>query len=261
MSVTVGLIGGISYTSSVVYYTRLNEMVGKAFPGHSAKIVLISLDLNEYAAAWAADDLPRVTALLVDAASKLEVARCDCIAICSNTAHFAAKEVAAAAPNAQLVHIGECIAIQLTQQLQTPQQMQKKKIGFLSTKYSARSAHIAAMLESRGFEVLMPDVEEQEALHGIIERELSHNVITPASRLMFVSASVRLWREHAVSAIVLGCTEIGLLLRSSDLPPGAPLVIDSLEAHCEVLGDIVCKRRNLGSLTWSYRSLDVRASH
>lgn len=227
---TVGLIGGIAYSSSAVYYSRLNEIVASRRPGHSAKITMVSLDLHEYATLWAKGETDSVIELLVDAATKLKSVGVDFLAICSNTSHFAVPAIKQRVPKLAIVHIGDCIALRLGD---------AKKVGLLSTKFTAKSPHLIQHLSRKGFEIVLPSDDDQERLHEIIEKELSFNILHSESRSFYIDVCAKL-QQTGATHIVLGCTEIGLLLKQSDLPPtGGCTLIDSLDAHVSVVGDIL----------------------
>ncbi|MDB5737477.1 MAG: aspartate/glutamate racemase family protein [Sphingomonas bacterium] len=206
---TIGLIGGMSWESSAEYYRILNRAVRDRLGGnHSAKILLWSFDFAEIERLQHDGDWPALTRLMIDAAIRLEAAGADLLLICTNTMHLMADEVAAAV-NVPLLHIADPAG-------ETVRSAGLRKIGLLGTAFTMeRDFYKGRLAEGFGLDVLVPEAEDRAIVHRIIYEELVAGVINPASREACRGVIARLVTRGA-EAIVLGCTEIMLLVRAED---------------------------------------------
>ncbi len=206
---TIGLIGGMSWESTATYYRLLNEGIKKIYGGfHSAKILLYSIDFAEIEALQSAARWEEAGLLLSDAACRLERAGADCLLICTNTMHKVADQVAASI-RVPLLHIAdataECIVADGL-----------KTVGLLGTRFTMEEDFYRQRLEKRyGLKVLVPDEADRGIVHEVIFSELCLGKIVGKSRAEYKRIAENLARRGA-EAIILGCTEIALLLRSED---------------------------------------------
>ncbi|MEA4919821.1 MAG: aspartate/glutamate racemase family protein [Clostridiaceae bacterium] len=221
---TIGLIGGMSWESTVTYYKIINEAVKHALGGlHSAKIILYSVEFSEIEKCQADGDWEKSADILADAAKKLENAGADFILICTNTMHKVAPQIQSRI-NVPIIHIAEATAEVLKQQ-------GIRKIGLLGTKYTMTQDFYKQKLQSAGISVLVPDEKGIETVNGIIFNELCLGVISDTSKKKFLDIIQELSSQGA-QGIILGCTEIGLLIcqDDTDLPVFDTTWIHALKA-------------------------------
>ena len=205
---TIGLIGGMSWESTVTYYQMINEAVKDTLGGlHSAKILLYSLNFEEIEALQSSGQWEKAGEILADIARKLEQAGADCILICTNTMHKVADTVRAAV-SVPLLHIAEATADALTAG-------GISKVALLGTRYTMTEDFYKCKLVERGIEVLIPEAEDVELINSIIFDELCLGVISDASRQKMLSVIASL-EEKGARGVILGCTEIGLLISRQD---------------------------------------------
>lgn len=206
---TIGLIGGMSWESTVPYYRQINETVKQQLGGlHSAKVILFSVDFHEIERLQHAGDWDAAGAVLADAARALERAGADCLVLCTNTMHkvAAAIESAVAIP---LLHIADPTAAAIKAAGVTC-------VGLLGTRFTMEQDFYRARLEARhGLRVLVPGAPERDTVHRIIYEELCLGQILPASREAYRAVMAQLVAQGA-QAIILGCTEISLLVDARD---------------------------------------------
>lgn len=207
---TIGLLGGMSWESTVPYYREINRRVAKAMGGlHSAKIVLYSVDFAEVEAQQVRGDWAQSARLLGDAARGLVAAGAEAIVICTNTMHKVAAEVEAAA-GVPLLHIADATADALLA-------AGVCKTVLLGTKYTMLQDFYKDRLADRGLEVLIPDDADVETVNRVIFEELCLGKIRDESREAFVE-NIRKLQAQGAEAVILGCTEIGLLIGEEDSP-------------------------------------------
>lgn len=224
---TIGLIGGMSWHSTMTYYRLLNESVANELGGHaSARIVLQSLDFAEVRACQVTGDWQTAVRLLADAAVACQNGGADVVAICTNLMHKVAPAVEAAL-TVPLLHIADAVAAEATRQGCT-------RLGILGTKWTMQERFYADRLARHGIEVVVPGVDDCDLIDRVIFDELTQGVIRDESRAAYQRVIDRLAGGGA-QAVVLACTEIGLLLApgQSALP-----MIDSAEAHAAELARV-----------------------
>ncbi|GAB2935108.1 aspartate/glutamate racemase family protein [Rheinheimera gaetbuli] len=206
---TIGLIGGMSWESTIPYYRYVNEGVKSQLGGlHSAKCILVSVDFYEIERLQQAGDWDTAGAILATAARTLEVAGADFIVLCTNTMHKVAPAIEAAVA-IPLLHIADATAAAI-------KQAGCSRVGLLGTKFTMRQPFYRERLsELHGIEVLLPNEAEQDSLHQIIYQELCQGVINPESKQAVRKMMAGLaWQ--GIDGIILGCTEIGLLVGKAD---------------------------------------------
>ena len=205
---TVGLLGGMSWESTVDYYRLINEGVKERLGGlHSARCLLYSVEFAEIEACQAAGEWDRAGEILAGAAAKLAGAGADFLLICTNTMHKVADQVAAAIP-IPLVHIAQVTADALEARGITT-------VGLLGTRYTMEQAFYKEKLEERGIRVLVPQAPGRELVNRVIFQELCLGQVKPASRQAFLREMDALAAQGA-QGVILGCTEIGMLVSQAD---------------------------------------------
>lgn len=217
---TIGLIGGMSWESTVTYYRLINETVKKELGGlHSAKILLYSVDFAEIEEYQAKGQWDKSAEVLGQAAENLEKAGADFIVICTNTMHKVAPQIRQRI-SIPILHIAEATAAALKEKGIT-------KVGLLGTKYTMTQAFYKNKLTEAGIQVVIPNEQGVELVNDVIYGELCLGVIRDESKAAFVNIIDELGREGA-QGVILGCTEIGLLVQQADteLP-----VFDTTQIH------------------------------
>lgn len=217
---TIGLIGGMSWESTVTYYQLINKTVKKELGGlHSAKILLYSVDFAEIEEYQAKGQWDKSADVLGCAAENLEKAGADFIVICPNTMHKVAPQIQQRI-GIPILHIAEATAAALQEKGIT-------KVGLLGTKYTMTQAFYKDKLTEAGIQVLIPDAQGVELVNDVIYRELCLGVIREESKAAFVDIIEKLGQMGA-QGVILGCTEIGLLVQQADtsLP-----VFDTTQIH------------------------------
>ncbi|MCF2899205.1 aspartate/glutamate racemase family protein [Pseudoalteromonas sp. OFAV1] len=219
---TIGLIGGMSWESTQSYYQLLNQGIKNKLGGlHSAKIVLVSLDFASIAALQQQQDWPQMAEILIKAAKQVEAAGADYLLICTNTMHKLAEQVQAAVA-IPLLHIADAVGENLIQH-------NFKKVALLGTQFTMEQDFYKQRLADKfAIDVLIPDVQGRETVHRIIYDELCKGIIKPESKAEYLTIIDKLTQQGA-EAVILGCTEIGLLVQQSDT--SIPL-LDSTAVHC-----------------------------
>lgn len=219
---TIGLLGGMSWESTQVYYRLINQQVRKRLGGlHSAKIVLISIDMAELEPLQHAGDWEAAGRLLAGPAKAAEVAGAELLALCTNTMHKVADTVAACV-DIPLVHIADASARAiLGRGIHT--------VGLLGTRFTMEQDFYKARLKRLGVNVLIPPAEDRGMIHEVIFDELCLGVISDSSRQEYLRVITELSAAGA-EGIVLGCTEIGLLVDSRH--SSAPL-FETAAIHAE----------------------------
>jgi aspartate racemase len=207
---TIGMLGGMSWESSAEYYRLANELVRKRLGGlHSAQCILLSVDFADIEALQASGSWDEAGKLLADAAERLEAAGADLLLLCTNTMHKVADQVQAAV-EIPLLHLADATAAAI-------QEAGLKTVGLLGTAFTMEQDFYRDRLRSHGLTVLVPEVDDRALVHSVIYEELCLGVVTRASRAAYVGIIDRL-AQAGVQGVVLGCTEIELLISQADSP-------------------------------------------
>lgn len=205
---TIGLIGGMSWESTVTYYQIVNEFVKEKLGGfHSAKVLLYSVDFAEFEKNMGNSDWDKITQDLTDAAQNLEKAGADFILVCTNTMHKVVPEIQKKV-SVPIIHIAEATAEKLKEH-------QITKVALLGTKYTMTQDFIRDKLTEAGIEVVIPNENEIEVVNDIIFNELCLGVVSEQSREKY-SHIIDEMAEQGAQGVILGCTEIGLLIEQKD---------------------------------------------
>ena len=208
---TIGLIGGMSWESTVPYFRVINETVRDRLGGlHSARIILYSVDFHDIEHLQRADDWSEAGRRLAQAARSLELAGADCIVLCTNTMHRVAPaiEEAVAIP---FLHIADPTAEEI-------RRTGLMRVGLLGTRFTMEQEFYRQRLQDlHGIAVLVPDDADREIVHRVIYDELCVGKILDASRGLYRRIINRLV-ERGAQAVILGCTEISMLVGTEDSP-------------------------------------------
>lgn len=228
---TIGLIGGMSWESTVTYYQIINRIINKELGGlHSAKVLLYSVDFAEIEECQSSGDWEKSADILSAVAQNLEKAGADFIVICTNTMHKVVPQIQSSI-NIPIIHIAESTAAELKRQ-------NISKVALLGTKYTMKQDFYKAKLESSGIEVLIPDEQGIEIVNTVIFNELCLGIISELSRRKFHDIIEKLG-EQGAQGVILGCTEVGMLIcqDDTDLPVFDTTLIHAKEAARLALED------------------------
>ena len=207
---TIGLVGGTSWVSTVEYYRVINGEVNARLGGQSsARILLYSVDFADIDALHTRGDFDGVGALLADAAGKLASIGAECILLCANTTHMHAERIQAAVP-VPLIHLVDATAREIRSR-------GLDRVGLLGTRLTMERDFYAKRLNAAGIEVLVPDQAQRELIQRTIHEELVRSIFLPRSREAFLAVIDGL-EARGAEGIVLGCTEIPLLIAPDDIP-------------------------------------------
>lgn len=219
----IGLLGGMSWESTALYYRILNQQVKRRLGGlHSAELVLYSVDFQHIEQLQAAGEWQQAGEILADAARNLERAGAQFIVLCTNTMHKVAAQISAAT-DIPLLHIADATGRRI-------QQAGVHKVGLLATRFTMEQDFYRGRLhEQFGLEVITPDEADRLFVHEVIYQELCLGEINPASRRRYREIMQQLVAQGA-EAIILGCTEITLLVDATDA--SVPL-FDTTLIHAE----------------------------
>jgi aspartate racemase len=228
----LGLIGGTSWVSSEHYYRALNEGVAARLGGSSsAPVTLWSVEFGEFARMQHDDDWTGVAAVLVHAARRLVDAGCAGIALAANTTHLVADDVRAAIGDVPFVDLVELTADAVAGY---------STVGLLGTRFTMGSAMLPDHFAARGVRTLVPSADEQARVHDVIYDELTRGIVSEAARRDYLDVIGKLVADGA-EAVVLACTEQGLLLHDGDAD--VPL-LDTTDIHCRGLLDFILGDRS-----------------
>ncbi|MGE7944896.1 aspartate/glutamate racemase family protein [Lysinibacillus xylanilyticus] len=206
---TIGMIGGMSWESSAEYYRLMNEEVKRQLGGlHSAKCILYSVDFQEIEHYQARGDWDKAGQVLGEAAQSLEKAGADFIIICTNTMHKVI-DIIQEKISIPILHIADATAHQITE-------AGLQKIALLGTKYTMEQDFYKSRIEGFGIDVLVPQTEERTEINRIIYEELCLGQIETTSKEYYLQVIKDLVNSGA-QGIILGCTEIGLLIKQEDV--------------------------------------------
>jgi aspartate racemase len=207
---TIGLLGGMSWVSSAEYYRLLNEQVRDRLGEYrSARCVMYSVDFADIEVLQIENRWADAAKVLGDAARSVQAAGADLLLICSNTMHKVADEVQAAV-DIPLLHLADTTAQAIVAKGLT-------KVGLLGTAYTMEQDYYRDRLARHGFEVIVPDAADRAEVHRVIFEELVRDVITAESRAVYQAVIGRLGQAGA-QGVILGCTEIELLITAADSP-------------------------------------------
>jgi len=206
---TIGLIGGMSWESTILYYRIINEEVKEKLGGlHSAKIVLYSVEFDEIEKCQSSGEWEKSGEILGNAARGIENAGADFILICTNTMHKVAPQIASMI-NIPIVHIADATADEL-------EKRNIKTVGLLGTKYTMTQDFYKQRLIDRGIKVVIPDEEDIETVNSVIFDELCVGKIEDSSREKYKKI-IKTLADKGAEGVILGCTEIGLLISQTDV--------------------------------------------
>lgn len=206
---TIGLLGGMSWESTLEYYRILNEETKKSMgKSHSAKILMYSFDFHEVEVLQSQGEWEALTDLMVEKAMDIKKARADFIVICTNTMHLMAPDIENAT-GLKVLHIADATAADIKKR-------DVKRVALLGTRFTMEGTFYKERLNAHGIEVMIPNDAERQIIHDIIYNELVLGEIKEESKRKYVDIISGLQQKGA-QGVVLGCTEIPLLIKQGDV--------------------------------------------
>jgi len=228
---TIGLIGGMSWNSSLEYYRIINESIQEKLGGlHSARCILYSVDFGELGKLQREGKWEELAGLMVEAAERLQGAGADCIVICTNTMHKLADDIESSI-NIPLIHIADATGDEI-------RKSGLSRVALLGTKFTMEEDFYKTRLQQKyGVEVVIPGQRERQAIHDIIYDELCLGVIRQSSAEI-VTAAIRGLIAGGAEGVILGCTELPLLItqESIEVP-----VFDTTAIHAQAAVDFALR--------------------
>jgi aspartate racemase len=204
----LGLIGGLSWFSTTVYYKTINQLINERLGGsHSARLLLYSLDFDDFDTLQKKGDWQQIEVMISDIAMRLENAGADCIVMCTNTPHLVADKVSQKI-KIPLIHIAEETAKEIAAQEMT-------KAGLLGTKFTMENSFFKDRLLKYDIEPLIPDEADRDFIHASIFNELTKGIFKDETKQRFLAIIDKLHNAGA-QGVILGCTEIALLITQAD---------------------------------------------
>jgi aspartate racemase len=205
---TIGMIGGMSWESTLLYYRLINQTVRDQLGGlHSARLLLYSVDFHDIEKLQRSGDWERAGAAMAEAARALQAAGADFLILCTNTMHRVAESIEAAVP-VPLLHIADATAASI-------RQAGLQRVGLLGTRFTMEQDFYRQRMRAQGVDVLVPDAAGRDDVHRIIYEELCQGRIIDTSRERYRQVIADLIGNGA-EAVILGCTEITLLIDAND---------------------------------------------
>ena len=205
----IGLIGGMSWESTIPYYKIINEEINIKLGGlHSANIILYSLDFHELEKYQSKEDWEKVGEIIINAAKILESSKCDFILICTNTIHKLYDKIQNEI-KIPIIHIAEATTKELLNK-------NIKKVLLLGTKYTMKENFIKNILIKNKIEVIIPEDDDIITINNIIFNELCHGIFNQYSKDKVINI-IHKMEKYGLKGIVLGCTELGLLIKQEDI--------------------------------------------
>jgi aspartate racemase len=218
---TIGILGGMSWESSALYYQIINEATHARLGGqHNARSVMVTVDFDEIETLQHADRWDEATAILHDACLALERAGADMILIATNTMHKLLPQIRVGI-TIPFLHIAQATADAILGK-------GLKRIGLLGTRFTMEEDFYKQILIDNGIEVVIPNTDERDLIHKVIYDELCLGTVQDASKHAYLDIITRMEADNATEGIILGCTEIGMLIAQKDL---ALPVFDTTRIH------------------------------
>ncbi len=206
---TIGLIGGITPQSTILYYQVLNDLASQKFgDNHSCKVIINSVDFAEISTHQKNNNWDELDNIMANAGKSLENAGASSILICANTMHLCIDAVRKSV-SIPVLHIAEATAHQIVAKKLT-------KIALLGTKYTMEKTFYKDVLSGFGIETIIPNDEDRDIIHNVIYTELSKGILSASSKKAYINIINTLQKEGA-EGVILGCTEIPLLIKQEDV--------------------------------------------
>ncbi|PLX70552.1 MAG: aspartate racemase [Denitrovibrio sp.] len=228
---TIGLIGGMSWVSTVEYYRMINQEVNRRLGRHnSAKIILNSVNFDEIERNMSKERWDKTAAILNSAAARLMSSGADCILLCTNTLHMNAKDVKRSV-SIPFLHIADAVSAEV-------KDAGYKKALLLGTKFTMEENFMKDVYIHNGIEITIPGKDEREFIQRVIFDELVKGIVREESRDMMLQM-LDTQSEEGAQCAILGCTELGLILKDDDSPI---TLFDTTACHCKAAVDFALSK-------------------
>lgn len=225
---TIGLIGGMSWESSDLYYQKINKLVNEKLGQlNSANLILYSVNFQEIEQMQSENCWDDAGIYLSEVAKKLELIGADVVVLCTNTMHLVANQITDQI-SVPFFHIADAVADQIVKN-------EKNRVLLIGTKFTMQKEFYKNKLNSKGIEVVVPNIDQQEVVHTIIYDELCLGRVLEKSKQDYISI-INEFVKEGVQGVVFGCTEIGMLLSNEDI--SVP-IFDSTEIHVNKIVDFI----------------------
>ena len=223
---TLGIIGGLSWFSTAVYYRTINQLTNQQLgDSHSARLLLYSVDFNDFNVLQEKNDWDKIERMLTDIALKLQTAGADCIVMATNTPHLVADTVREKI-KIPLLHIAEETAKEIVRHKMV-------KVGLLGTKFTMENSFFKDRLTNFGIETIVPDNADRDFIHASIFNELTKGIFKEESKTKYVDIIDKL-KANGANGVIFGCTEIALLISQAD---SSITVFDTTVIHSKAAVD------------------------
>jgi len=227
----IGLLGGMSWESSLEYYKIMNELVkSKLGSSHSAKCLMYSFDFHEVEVLQNKGEWKSLTRLMIDESINLKKAGAEFLVICTNTMHLMAPDIEKMT-GLKVIHIAEATGDEIVRR-------NVKKVLLLGTKFTMEGNFYKDILKNKGIEVLVPDEPDRQIIHNIIYNELILGILNPQSKEIYKNIIEKM-TSKGVKGVILGCTEIPLLIKDGDV---SVEVFDTTEIHSKSAVEYALKK-------------------
>lgn len=218
---TIGIIGGISWHSTALYYKAINELVHQALGGsNAAQVLLHSINYNDFKKLQDSNDWVGIEAMLSRIALHIESAGADCLMISCNAAHVVADAIAQKL-SVPFLHIADATADEIAK-------LGISTVALIGAKFTMEGSFFTDRLAKRNIHTILPDVSDREFIHRFIIEELSVGVVNPATKKRCTEILTSL-QQHGAEAVILGCTELGMIIQESDV---SIKILDTTLIHC-----------------------------
>jgi aspartate racemase len=218
---TLGIIGGLSWHSTAIYYKMLNQFIHMELGGdNAARLLIHSINYNDFKQLQEKNDWGEIEKMLSSIAIKLQNAGADCLMISCNAAHLVADRLTKKI-DIPFLHIADATAAEIEKYKLT-------KVALTGTKFTMENTFFSEKLRAKGIETIIPEPDERECIHRFILNELAKGEIKPATKRKFIEIVNALY-ERGAQAIILGCTELGMLLQQTDTQVQ---LFDTTLVHC-----------------------------
>jgi aspartate racemase len=223
---TLGLIGGLTWFATSIYYKTINQLVGERLgDSHSAKLFLYSVDFDEMNTLQEKNDLQQIEVILSEIAQKLEGSGADCLVMCANTAHLFADAIRQKI-QIPLIHIAEETTKAIVEQ-------EMKKVGLIGTKFTMEHPFFKDRLEKSGVKTLIPGDEDRDFIHASIFNELTKGSLKDETKNKYLEIIEKL-RAAGAQGVIFGCAELSLFI---DQLSGILPIFDTTEIHSRAAVD------------------------
>ena len=223
---TLGIIGGLSWFSTTVYYRTINQLTNQQLGGsHSARLLLYSVDFNDFETLQEKKDWDSIGKMLADIAQRLENAGADCLVMASNTPHLVS-EIVRQKIKIPLLHIADETAKEIARQ-------RNSKVGLLGTKFTMENSFFKDRLTKFGIDTVIPDSSDRDFIHASIFNELTKGIFKDETKKKYIDI-IETLKINGAEGVIFGCTEISLLIKQED---SSITVFDTTAIHSKAAVD------------------------